>query len=240
MTTPPVPLSARPTFRLMNLFTGIFVTVLVLVASTASKFIAIGPFNISGATIVFPITYFFNDILTEVYGYQRSRQIIWTGLACQVFAAITYWLVGIWPPAPFWHDQSAYDLILSSAPRITLASLTAYFCGEFANSVVLSKLKFLQSGKRGMTQAARFVGSTVVGEAVDSVVFMSVGFLGVLRTRDVLTTIVTIYAFKVLFEIVALPFTVRASNWVKTVEGVDVIDRPKETNYNPFLFWTKE
>jgi uncharacterized integral membrane protein (TIGR00697 family) len=224
----------------MNLFTGIFVTVLVLVASTASKFIAIGPFNISGATIIFPITYFFNDILTEVYGYQRSRQIIWTGLACQVLAAATYWLVGVWPPAPFWHNQEAYETILSSAPRITLASLTAYFCGEFANSVVLSKLKSLQSGKRGLRQAARFVGSTVVGEAIDSVVFMSVGFLGVLPTKNVVATIVTIYAFKVLFEIVALPFTVSASNWVKRVEGIDVIDRPNVTNYNPFRFWARD
>ncbi|MBZ5594759.1 MAG: queuosine precursor transporter [Acidobacteriia bacterium] len=226
----------QSSFRLISFFTGIFVTVLVLVPSTAAKFIAIGPFNISGATLVFPITYFFNDILTEVYGYRRSRQIIWTGLACQVLAAVAYWLVGIWPSAPFWHDQKAYDTILSSAPRVTAASLIAYFCGEFANSVVLSKLKYFQSGKRGMKQAGRFVGSTVVGEAVDSIAFMTIGFWGVLPTPDLLKTIVTIYIFKVLYEIVALPFTVRASNWVKQVEGIDVIDRPERTNYNPFSF----
>jgi uncharacterized integral membrane protein (TIGR00697 family) len=227
--------------KLLTVLTGIFVTVLVLVPSAASKFVAVGRFNLSGATLVFPISYIFNDVLTEVYGYARSRRIIWTGLACQVLAALTYWLVGVWPPAPFWHNQPAYDLILGAAPRITLASLTAYLCGEFANSVVLSKMKYRHTGQRGMKQGWRFVVSTIVGEAIDSFVFMSVGFLGVLATTDVITTMISIYVAKVLYEIVSLPVSVKLANWIKLVEGVDKIDYPEQTNYNPFAeFFERE
>src|SRR5262249_44922243 len=118
--------------KLFSIFTGIFVTVLVLVPPLASKFIAIGPFTLSGATVIFPIAFIFNDVLTEVYGYALSRRVIWTGMACQILAAFSFWLVGVWPAAPFWHNQEAYMTILGVAPRIALASLTAYFCGEFA------------------------------------------------------------------------------------------------------------
>lgn len=221
-------------FQLFSIFTGIFVAVLVLVPSLGSKFIAVGPFNLNGSTLIFPITFIFNDILTECYGYKRSRRIIWTGLGCQVLAAAAYFVVGIWPAAPFWENQDAFMAILGVAPRITLASLTAYFCGEFANSVVLSKMKFREHGERGLKQGWRFVASTIVGEGVDSVVFMSVGFIGVLSTADIVRTILTIYVAKVIYEIIALPVSMRVSNWVKKVDGVDEIDDPQLTNYNPF------
>ena len=220
--------------KLYTGITGLFVCVLVLVPSTASKFVVLGPFNISGATLIFPISYIFNDVLTEVYGYKRSRRVIWTGLFCQIFAALTYWVVGWWPAAPFWHEQRAFDVILGSAPRITFASLSAYFCGEFANSVVLSKMKYFQEGQRGLKQSWRFIASTAIGEAVDSAIFMSVGFLGVLTTRDVLQTMLTIYVLKVLYEILALPVSIRVSNWIKSVEGIDEIDLPERTRYSPF------
>src|SRR5436309_7135396 len=116
-------------FKLLSVFTGIFVAVLVLIPSASSKFIAVGPINLTGGTLIFPITFIFNDILTEVYGYAQSRRIIWTGLGCQVLAALTYWVVGIWPAAPFWHNQQAFMTILGVAPRIATASLIAYFCG---------------------------------------------------------------------------------------------------------------
>jgi uncharacterized integral membrane protein (TIGR00697 family) len=221
-------------FRFYSVFAGIFVTALVLVPSTASKFIAIGPVSISGATLIFPIVFIFNDLLTEVYGYSRSRRIIWTGMACQILASFTYWLVGVWPAAPFWHAQEAYDTILASTPRITLASLIAYFFGEFANSVVLSKMKYNQAGRRGFVQAWRFVASTAVGEAFDSAIFMTIGFAGVLAVGDLLSTMLTIYLAKVAYEVVALPVSIRCANLVKRLEGVDAIDRPAETNYNPF------
>lgn len=225
---------SQPQFRFLNIITGVFVTILVLVPSVASKFIAVGPFNLSGATLFFPITYVFNDLLTEVYGYARSRQIIWTGLCCQVLAAAMYWIVSIWPPAPFWHNQDAFVTILGFAPRITAASLSAYFCGEFANSVILSKLKYVQEGATGLKLAGRFLLSTIVGEAIDTIIFLGVGFWGTMATGDLLSTMLTVYVAKVIYEILALPLTMKLCAWLKNVEAVDKIDRPGETTYNPF------
>jgi uncharacterized integral membrane protein (TIGR00697 family) len=223
-----------PAGRLLPVFTGIFAAVLVLVPSMSSKFIAVGPLSIAGSTLIFPITFIFNDVLTEVYGFRLSRQVIWTGMAMQVFAALFYWLIDIWPAASFWSNQEAYSAILGQAPRIVAASLSAYFCGEFANSVVLSRMKYRQGGKRGVSQASRFVWSTVVGEGLDSLVFMSVGFLGVMPNRDLVKVILTIWSVKVLYEIVALPLSMRVANWVKRAEGVDAVDDPQRTSYNPF------
>lgn len=214
--------------------TALYVAVLVLVPSVASKFVAIGPFNISGATLFFPITFIFNDVLTEVYGYARSRQIIWIGFAAQVLTAFAYWFVGALPPAPFWHNQQAYDTILGAAPRITAASFLAYLSGEFANSVVLSKLKYKQNGAGGVKQAMRFVLSTVVGEAVDSAIFLTVAFWGTMAFSDLATTALTIYAAKVIYEIVALPISTKIANELKKAEHVDKIDDPETTDYNPF------
>lgn len=221
-------------FKLLGIFTGIFVGVLVLVPSMSSKFIAIGPLTIVGSTLIFPITFIFNDIFTEVYGYKRSRRIIWTGMAMQIFAALFYWLIDIWPSATFWSNQECYSSILGQTPRIVIASLTAYFVGEFANSVVLSRMKHRQKGKKGIKQGWRFVLSTIVGEGLDSVVFMTVAFVGVLSGSDLGITILTIWAAKTAYEILVLPVSLRFSNWVKRVEGVDQIDDPKEVNYNPF------
>ena len=220
--------------KLLSLFTSLYITILVLVPSVASKFIALGPITIGGATLIFPITYIFNDILTEVYGYQLSRRVIWTGMACSAFTAFVYWFVGALPPASFWHDQAAYDTILGAAPRIVCASLAAYFFAEFANSYVLSKMKFWQRGKGGKQQAGRFVASTIVSEFFDTLIFFLGGFYSVIATEDLLRTMLTIWIVKVVYEIVALPFTLKFTNWVKKVEQMDVIDRPGEVNYNPF------
>src|SRR5688572_20230757 len=190
-------MSEEKPFRLLNVFTGVFVGVLVLVPSMSSKFIAVGPLNIVGSTLIFPITFIFNDIFTEVYGYRRSRRVIWTGMAMQIFAALFYWIIDIWPAAPFWNNQACYTSILGQAPRIVLASLTAYFCGEFANSVVLSKMKFSQRGARGFRQAARFVVSTIFGEGLDSLIFMTVAFAGVIPAYNLVITILTIWGIKV-------------------------------------------
>jgi uncharacterized integral membrane protein (TIGR00697 family) len=223
-----------PIGHLLPVFTGVFAAVLVLIPSMSSKFIAVGPLSIAGSTLVFPITYIFNDVLTEVYGFRQSRIVIWTGMAMQILAAFFYWLIDILPGASFFTNQQAYHTILGQAPRIVIASLSAYFVGEFANSFVISKMKYHQGGRRGMSQVARFVWSTVVGEGFDSIIFMGVGFFGVIPFNNLLITILTIWSFKVLYEIVALPVSVRVSNWVKRAEGVDVIDHPAGTSYNPF------
>ena len=226
-------------FKLYSIFTGIFCTALVMVPVLGSKFIAVGSFALNGSTLAFPITFIFNDILTEVYGYRRSRRIIWTGMGCQIFATLMIVLISIWPAADFWTNQEAFQTVLGLAPRITLASLLAYFFSEFANSVVLSKMKYWQEGKRGVAQGWRFVASTIVGEFFDSVVFMTVAFVGVLATKDIVTTILTIWVAKVLYEVVALPFSMRFANYVKRIEGVDKIDYPDHTNYNPFAAFFK-
>jgi uncharacterized PurR-regulated membrane protein YhhQ (DUF165 family) len=119
---------------LLTVFTGLFVAVLVLIPSLSSKFIALGPVNLPAGTLIFPIAFILNTLLTEVYGYARTRLITWTAIGCQIFAALSYWIAGVWPSAPFWTDQAAYMTILGVAPRITLASFSAFFCGEFATA----------------------------------------------------------------------------------------------------------
>jgi len=220
--------------RLLPVLTGFFVAVLLLTPPLDSKFVALGPIEFPGATLLFPVAFILNDVLTEVYGYGRSRRVIWTGMACQLLAALCFWLVGVMPAAPFWHNQEAYSTILGIVPRIALGSLIAYFCGEFANSFVLSRMKFAQEGRTGLAQGWRFVASTLVGEAVDSIAFMGVAFLGVLPKNALIRTLLTIYFLKVAIEVVALPGSTRLANWLKRVEAFDQLDDPAVTRYSPF------
>jgi hypothetical protein len=220
--------------RVLPVLTGCFVAVLLLTPPLDSKFIALGPLAVPAATLLFPIAFILNDVLTEVYGYERSRRVIWTGMACQILAALSFWIVGALPGAPFWHNQQAYSTILGVVPRIALASLTAYLCGEFANSFVLSRMKYSQHGRRGIAQGWRFVASTLIGEALDSVVFMLGAFVGVLSVPELLTSMFTIYLLKVAVEVIALPGSIRLANWLKRVEGFDQLDDPAATRYNPF------
>ncbi|HZF02013.1 MAG TPA: queuosine precursor transporter [Methylomirabilota bacterium] len=226
-------------FKLLNVFTGFFVAVLVVVPSLGAKFIAVGPFYFPGGTLIFPLTFIINGVLTEVYGFARSRRVIWIGMGCQFLAAVAWWLVGVWPSAPFWHNQESYDAILGIAPRITLGSFTAYFCGEFLKSVLLSKMKFAQGGKRGVLQGWRFIASSIAGEFIDSAVFMFVAFAGTQSAADLFKLALTLWIAKVIYEIVALPLSLWLANRVKQIEGVDKIDRPEETNYNPFASFLK-
>jgi queuosine precursor transporter len=220
--------------RVLPVLTGCFVAVLLLTPPLDSKFIALGPLAVPAATLLFPIAFILNDVLTEVYGYERSRRVIWTGMACQILAALSFWIVGALPGAPFWHNQQAYSTIRGVVPRIALASLTAYLSGEFANSFVLSRMKYSQHGRRGIAQGWRFVASTLIGEALDSVVFMLGAFVGVLSVPELLTSMFTIYLLKVAVEVIALPGSIRLTNWLKRVEGFDQLDDPAATRYNPF------
>jgi hypothetical protein len=219
---------------LLSVFTGIFVTVLVLCSVANAKIFAVGSLTMPGSTILFPLVFFFNDILTEVYGYALSRRVIWTGLACQAFAAVTFIVIDKLPPAPFWGYQESYHRLLGLVPRFAFAGLVAYFCGEFANSFVLSKMKYWHQGERGRKLSWRFVVSTVVGEAVDSTIFMIAAFGGVISWANLFKTMFALYVVKVLYEIVILPVHTRIANWVKDVEHIDRIDTPETTEYNPF------
>ncbi|MBI1833488.1 MAG: queuosine precursor transporter [Candidatus Andersenbacteria bacterium] len=226
-------------FELFSVFTGLFVASLIISNVTAPKIVDFGWLQISGATIIFPLSFIFGDILTEVYGYARSRRVIWTGFAAVILLAVSTWIIKVLPPAALWQDQAAFEVIFGLTPRIALASITAYWAGEFCNSFVVSKMKYLVKGKRGGSQAWRFIASTIVGEGVDSIVFMTVAFVGVLPSAAIIQTIIGIYIFKVAYEIIATPFSTRFANWVKKVEGIDQIDYPERINYNPFSVFSK-
>jgi uncharacterized integral membrane protein (TIGR00697 family) len=207
----------------------LFVAVLMIANTAAVKIISVGPLAVSGAIVVFPLGYIFGDILTEVYGYRASRKIVWSGFAVIIFMSFCYWLIDILPPAPFWADQQAFHSVLGVAPRIVLASIIAYFCGEFSNSYVLSKMKIWSGGKHLWM---RTIGSTVIGEGADTVLFLGIAFGGIFAAADLVSLMVTQYLVKVAYETVVTPVTYAVVGWLKRAEGIDVYDRG--INYNPF------
>lgn len=208
-----------------------FVTILLISNTVAVKIVQIGQFSLTGATFIFPISYIFGDILTEVYGYKASRKVIWAGFLALVFMSLIYWLVQLLPAASFWNNQQAYEIILGAAPRIALASIVGYFTGEFSNSYVLSKMKIWTSGKYLW---ARTIGSTVVGEAVDSFLFIIIAFIGIIPFSGLVAMVLSIYIIKVVYEILITPVTYLIVRKLKHFEGMDVYDRG--VNYNPFKF----
>jgi len=216
-------------FRYYDLLVHIFVVLLLISNLVGQKITAIGPFRVSGAQLLFPITYIFGDVFTEVYGYGASRRAIWIGFfASALLAAMglfTVWL----PPAPDWHGQEAFRTVFDFVPRLVAASLIAYWCGEFTNSFVLAKMKLWTGGKYLWT---RTVGSTVAGQAVDTTVVMVLAFGGSLTPSLIVNLIVSGYLFKVTYEVLATPLTYAIVNFLKRNEGVDTFDRA--TNFNPF------
>jgi uncharacterized integral membrane protein (TIGR00697 family) len=213
-----------------------FVTVLLCSGIIGvQKVSAIGPFNFGTAIIFFPLSYIFGDILTEVYGYARSRRVIWAGFAALIFAALMSWIVVKMPAAPDWKGQPAYEMIFGNTPRIVCASLFAFWAGEFANSFVLAKMKIFTNGRWLWT---RTIGSTIVGEGVDSMIFYPLAFLGAEGWTNLLVfqVMITNYLLKVGVEVVATPITYRVVNFLKRVEKEDYYDR--HTNFNPFTLET--
>lgn len=208
-----------------------FVAVLMVSNTVAVKIVQIGPFVFAGAIFIFPISYIFGDILTEVYGYKASRKIIWSGFAAQVFMVACYYLIQILPTPTFWPNQSAYETILGAVPRIVFGSIIAYFVGEFSNSFVLSRMKVWSNGKHLWM---RTIGSTIVGEGVDSVIFGIIVFGGQIPTAPLLMLILSGYLAKVLFEVVLTPLTYLVIKKLKKAEGIDTYDRG--ISYNPFKF----
>ncbi len=216
-------------------FTGIvavFVTTLIVSNIVAVKLVDFGGLVLPAAVVIFPISYIFGDVLTEVYGYAQARRVIWLGFACNLLAVAAIWVSGALPPAVFWaSNQPAFDAILGFTPRLLLASFLAYLVGEFANSAVLSRMKLLTRGRFLWT---RTIGSTLVGEGLDSTVFITVAFMGVLPPEVLPLTVVTQWLFKVAYEVAATPVTYLIVNWLKRVEGLDSFDRG--TRMNPFAF----
>lgn len=207
-----------------------FVTVLLCAnVIGAGKVAQVGPLTFGAGVLFFPISYLFGDVLTEVYGFARARKVVWAGFGALAFASVMSWVVLAFPPAPGWHDQAAYETVLGATPRIAGASLVAYFCGEFCNSFVLAKMKVRSEGRRLWT---RTIGSTIVGEAVDSAVFYPLAFLGVWRTADVGLVMFANYTIKVLWEALMTPITYRVVDGLKRAEREDYFDR--DTDFTPF------
>ncbi|PYR90248.1 MAG: hypothetical protein DMG19_06110, partial [Acidobacteria bacterium] len=195
----------------------------------AAKVCTVWGFTFGAGVLFFPISYIFNDVLTEVYGYARARKVVWAGFGAIVFASFMSWVVLTLPPAMGWNDQRAYETVFGQTPRIVFASLGAFFVGEFANSYVLARMKILTSGR---FLWSRTIGSTIVGEGVDSLVFYPLAFLGVWENRLVLTVMVSNYIIKVLWEAIVTPFTYRVVGFLKRAEQEDYYDI--DTDFTPF------
>jgi uncharacterized integral membrane protein (TIGR00697 family) len=209
----------------------IFVTCLITANIIAVKLILLFGFLVPAGIIVFPLSYLFGDVLTEVYGYAATRRVIWLGFACNLLTIIAIFIGGIAPAAPFWHDQQAYNTILGFTPRLLLASFAAYLVGEFVNSFILAKLKIATNGRWLWT---RTIGSTLIGEGFDTLIFVTIAFWGTIPSQLILTAILTQWIFKVAYEIIATPLTYVIVGFLKRQEGTDVYDY--EANFNPFSF----
>ncbi len=226
-------------YRWYTFITALFVVTLVISNIIAVKVVHIFGLFLPSAVILFPIAYIFGDVLTEVYGYARARRVIWTGFFCNLVAVAAMYIGGLLPAAPFWSAgvfkspetaQQAYQAILGFTPRLLLASFTAYLVGEFLNSFVLARLKVRTRGRFLWT---RTISSTIVGEGADSAIFITVAFWGIFAPADIGLSILSQWAFKVIYETLATPLTYLVVNALKKVEHEDFFDQ--KTDFNPFL-----
>jgi len=226
---PPEP-HAQRRFRYFDLIMAGFVTVLLCSNLIGpAKPAHLGPVTFGAGILFFPISYLFGDVLTEVYGYARARRVVWAGFAALGFAAVMSWVVLALPPAAGWNGQGALQSVFGSTPRIMVASLAAFWAGELANSYTLARMKVRTGGR---LLWLRTIGSTVVGELVDSAIFYPVAFLGTWETKTVVAVLFTNYVLKVAWEVLATPLTYRIVAFLKRVEHEDHFDR--DTDFTPF------
>jgi len=216
-------------FKHFDVLLNIFIVVLLISNLVGQKICAIGPFLISGAQLLFPLTYIFGDIFTEVYGYAASRRAIWLGLFASGLMAVMGMITVALPAAPGWPNQEAFAIVFGQIPRMVVASLAAFWCGEFANSYVLARMKILTEGKYLWM---RTIGSTIVGQLVDTTVLMIIAFSGTVGAGSIVTLIFSGYLGKVLYEAAMTPVTYAVVNWLKRREHVDTFDY--NTEFSPF------
>jgi uncharacterized integral membrane protein (TIGR00697 family) len=209
---------------------AVFITCLITANITAVKLVNVFGLVLPAGIVIFPISYIFGDILTEVYGYRLARRVIWLGFLCNLFVVVAIWVGQVLPSASFWNGQAAYERILGYTPRLLLASFLAYLAGEFANSFVMAKMKIATRGRWLWT---RTIGSTLVGEGLDSLVFMTVAFAGEIPMAVLALAIVTQWVAKSAYEGAATPLTYVAVRFLKQREGIDVYDY--DTRFNPLL-----
>jgi queuosine precursor transporter len=222
---------ARADFQYLHLITGLFVACLLIANTIAVKPLQFSFAVLPAGVVIFPLSYIFGDILTEVYGYARTRQVIWAGLCANVLMAFSYWIVVRLPAAAFWPNQTALAATLGPVPRIVVGSWIGYFAGEFLNSYVLARLKVVT---RGRHLWVRLIGSTVVGQAVDTLAFTTIAFAGHWPLRSVWVAAASLYVFKVLYETAAMPISYVVVKFLKSAEGVDHYDL--KTDFSP-LRW---
>jgi len=210
------------------IITAVFITCLITANVTAVKIVSLGFIILPAAIFIFPLSYIIGDVLTEVYGYRQARKVIWLGFLCNLIFVIFVWVGEMLPPAPFWEGQQAYERILGYTPRLLAASFLGYLAGEFANSFILAKMKILT---RGRWLWSRTIGSTIVGQGLDTSIFITLAFLG--TPSFVPMMILYHWLAKTLIEAIATPLTYVVVNFVKKKEAIDTYDY--ETNFNPFL-----
>jgi hypothetical protein len=218
--------------RHSNWFVGVvalFVTSLITANITAVKLVDLFGFILPAAIFIFPLSYLTGDVLTEVYGYRKARQVIWLGFFCNLITVAAIWIGQVLPPASFWDGQGAYERILGYTPRLLGASFLAYLVGEFANSFVLAKMKIATGGR---WLWSRTIGSTLIGQGLDSLVFISLAFGGAIPFSGLLMAILTQWLAKTIYEVLATPFTYLVVRFLKGREGIDVYDRG--TQFSPF------
>jgi len=207
---------------------AVFITCLITANITAVKLVGILGLIVPAAILIFPVSYIAGDVLTEVYGYRQARLVIWMGFLCNLVTVVAIWLGQVLPAASFWDGQAAYERILGSTPRILAASFMAYLVGEFANAFVLAKMKIATRGRWLWT---RTIGSTIVGQGLDSLVFISLAFLGTIPLAGLASAIITQWLAKSAYEAAATPVTYWVVGFLKRQEGLDVYDY--ETDFNP-------
>ncbi|MEE8413880.1 MAG: queuosine precursor transporter [Dehalococcoidales bacterium] len=209
------------------IITAIFVTALITANVIAVKVVSFGFIILPAAIFIFPLSYIFGDVLTEVYGYRWTRRVIWLGFICNLIFVAFVWIGQILPAAPFWTDQAAYESILGYTPRLLAASFFAYLTGEFVNSAILAKMKIMTRGK---WLWSRTICSTIVGQGLDTTIFIVLAFIG----TPVFTPLLILHHWlaKIIIEAIATPLTYALVNYLKKKEAIDTYDY--ETNFNPF------
>jgi queuosine precursor transporter len=210
------------------LIVATFITCLLTANITAVKLVSVSGWIVPAGIVIFPISYICGDVLTEVYGYHQARRVIWLGFLCNVLMVLAIWIGQVLPAAPFWDGQAAYERILGYTPRLLVASFLAYLVGEFANAFVLAKLKIATQGR---WLWLRTIGSTLVGQGLDSLVFVTLAFAGILPLTGLASAILTQWLVKTAYEAAVTPLTYVVVRFLKHQEGKDVYDY--ETNFNP-------
>jgi uncharacterized integral membrane protein (TIGR00697 family) len=223
----------KPTFKYLGFITCLYITFQLISDVTAGKIISFFSFPVSATVLYFPITYIFSDILTEVYGYARARSVLWTVMICSILAGLIYSLVVILPPGEGFNNNEAYSIVLGQVPRILIGGWLAVFSGDLTNDFVLAKMKLLTKGRYLWT---RTIGSTIVGQFVNTVIFYIIGLFGILPLNILIQAIITGWIIKVIVEILFTPLTYYVVNRLKKSENIDYYD--VKTNFNPFIWKT--